>query len=73
MTELPFSVVHFNEMGEVECIPSSWLLENGKKCMWPPFRNPGKLRRAIRLLQTPASDWETYSVRLLKSCGKYYI
>lgn len=66
---MSFSVVLFLETNEIEVVPSLWV-ENDS-CVWPLYTNSLRLRKAIRDCEEPQDAWNTYPIKIYKSCGKY--
>ena len=61
-----------SEDESVEAVPSLWLTPKKSHCYWPPFTQPGKVRKAIAGELLPMTDWKKYDARCLKMCSKYY-
>ncbi|KAK3893080.1 hypothetical protein Pcinc_003073 [Petrolisthes cinctipes] len=69
-----FAVVVFVESSgedEVELIPTSWLMDEDKKCVWPGFKNRWKVTKAIKEMWKPEETWSVYSIRTLAKCCDY--
>jgi len=55
----------------VEAVPDSWLTPGKTHCYWPPYTQPGRVRKAITSETLPMPEWRKYGARCLKKCSKY--
>ena len=70
-----YLVVEFSEVGKdgkpattVAIIPNIWLID-GTHCYWCP----SNVDRAVRLHDSPKTDWPQYEMKVLGSAGENYI
>lgn len=64
-----YHIVEFDD--SLQVVPSEWLTDNNKKCLWPSYTNQIKINQAISERISPSCDWPLYKVnRLFGSCGK---
>ena len=67
-----YAVVEFTDQGEIGLIPIEWLCEGNKQALWPPFRSPTAISKAVKACIPPeVGVWKPYDIRVLRTCGKY--
>ena len=54
-------------------VPTTWLAEDRKSCLWPPVRHVNAADNMARKKCLPDATWTVYSVRVLFSAGINYI
>ena len=64
-----FCIVEFEDDQTVEVIPTSWLRDAGKKCLWPPVRQTHIVAKWTKERHEPEDSWSSYSVRVLLVAG----
>lgn len=64
-----YLLVEFTDHHELAVIPDNWL--EGTKCgLWPPYKNPTRVNRAV-IQREPATDsWKAYPIRVFYKDGK---
>lgn len=56
---------------EVSAVPSIWIIENGKKVMWPPTKQLKALTKKIKEQSPPLANWQSFQCKILmKDVGK---
>jgi hypothetical protein len=63
-----YSVVVFDRENSVELVPSSWLSNENRQCLYPKVSTL-KLTVFIKSLEKPDITWPIYNCRCLKQCG----
>ena len=66
-----FSVVEFINSETVDVVVSNWINEDGSMCSWPPFKDSGKISKAVSTLIPCDPDWDIYKIKILNLCGEY--
>ncbi|XP_025160521.1 uncharacterized protein LOC109503823 [Harpegnathos saltator] len=65
-----YHIVEFDD--GLQVVPSEWLTDNNKKCLWPTYTNQIKINQPISKRISPLCDWPLYKVnRLFGSCEIY--
>lgn len=65
---MAYHIVEFED--GLQVVPSEWLSENKKKCVWPSYTNQIKINQAISKRMSPSDDWKIYKVmQIFGSCG----
>ncbi|OXA52793.1 hypothetical protein Fcan01_12359 [Folsomia candida] len=60
-----FSVVKFLEDKSVQAVPSSWVSQDKKTCLWPPGL-PSSVSASIKRRTEPEKHWTTNSIKFYK-------
>lgn len=62
MTSKAYSIVQFDD--GLAIVPSFWLNENKTQCVYPIFRNPVKIKKAVASQLSPEdnANWKTFDV-----------
>ena len=64
-----FLLVEFTDNAELAVIPDNWL--DGTRCaVWPPFKSPSRLIKAVYSREPPLASWKSYPIRVLYKHGK---
>lgn len=63
-----FSVVKFLEDKSVQAVPSSWVSQDKKTCLWPPGL-PSSVSASIKRRTEPEKHWTTNSIKFYKVAG----
>lgn len=67
----PYVIVVFPKENGVSLIPSGWVV-SAKEALWPPFKNPGAIVKAIQMSIPPdVRLWTRCPMRVLCACGMY--
>lgn len=64
-TRLPYAVVEFTAVNEVEVVPTNWLTGGEKQCYWPNRFKAGKLSLAVKNAVAPSHEFKPVAVRVL--------
>ncbi|XP_065944360.1 uncharacterized protein [Magallana gigas] len=64
-TRLPYAVVEFTAVNEVEVVPTNWLTGGEKQCYWPNRFKAGKLSLAVKNAVAPSHEFKPLAVRVL--------
>ena len=62
-------MVEFLDTNEIEVVPSSWLINDGKKCVWPINWKPTRISNAVRLRESPDNTFNAFKVKVLYDTG----
>lgn len=63
-----YILVEFTDNSEIEVIPENWL--DGNNCaVWPPYKTPARLRKAVQNKEDPGDDWSSFPVRVMYTNG----
>jgi len=57
---------------EVDAVPSSWLIEKGRYCFYPPYKTDSRLIKAKLLLEKIDSDWTRHEVKKIICHAGFY-
>ncbi|XP_035716511.1 uncharacterized protein LOC118439369 [Folsomia candida] len=66
-----FVLLKFLETEEIEVVTSAWLCNNKTQCVWPNYKNPSRIVKAVGLHMPPESNWSTHDVKLLGGGHKF--
>ena len=64
-----YAVVEFVDNNEVEIIPTSWLVKDRKKCVWPNQWKPTRISNAVRQKHPPDYTFTTFKIKVLYETG----
>lgn len=54
-----YQLVEFED-GDIAVMPDTWEFGDGSKIYWPPYKNPGRLNKAVKNRELP--DLETWTL-----------
>jgi hypothetical protein len=59
-----YAVVAFTKHENLmDVVPTCWL--DGTKSYWPPYKDRDEFDQAVKISETPTSEWRRYAVRIL--------
>ena len=58
-------MVEFLGDNAVEVVPSNWLIEEGKKCLWPSKFKGHKLNIAVKNAIIPSNEFRALNIRVM--------
>lgn len=62
-----FHLIEFLINKTVAVVPQNWCRDG--VAYWPNYRSDESVDRAVKNAEEPGPDWNTYDVRVIKSCG----
>ncbi|KAG7455520.1 hypothetical protein MATL_G00257610 [Megalops atlanticus] len=62
-------LVEFLVNKTVAVVPRNWYTDGVTH--WPKYRSDERVERAVKGREEPGPDWDTYDVRIIKSCENY--
>lgn len=62
-----FHLIEFLNNKTVAVVPQNWYSDG--VIYWPNYKSDDRVERAVKKAEELGSDWKTYDVRIIKSCG----
>lgn len=65
MSKTVYAVVEFLDDNSVAVVPNNWIIEDGKKCLWPSKFKAPKRTLAVKNAVAPSKEFVALSVRVM--------
>ena len=66
---MTFCVVEFLDTNELAVVPPLWMQENDSMCIWPPYKQPIKINKAVINCESPGCGWKEFKIRYRYKAG----